>query len=434
MVYNSINLYIRKNYEILKSYLNYVIPIFFICLFYISPFYQIPFFEINLLFVKRLIFGILILILIYSINFKQLKLNLLNLFFIFWITINLFNYFYFDIDQNTIIVRISQIMFILALLNYSNRTELFLKFLNFFSSKVVILALCLIIVFLFYEHTISYVLSGFGNSRTNFSVWLLQLFILQNCYQYNRNIIHSRQSFVITLILSQLIFFIQVSIGGRIGIVFLIILFLLYCFWFFNWKYLLISIISFIFTFYIYKYFNQFFAVLDHDIYNAYNNVFRIGNNINYSIDLEEFKASNSAFYHVFTYLNKISSNRLDIFIIGLLNLNFENFFIGEGIDKFWVSLYPGNNWQVHNLFLKSCLELGVIGLSSSLFITLYPIYIFFREKLFNLSKIYLFYLSYVIVCFLIANLQPAFILTQISTCIIYWVFYSCILDAKNKS
>ena len=429
MIYNSIKLNITKYRETFKSYLDYIIPIFFICLFYISPFYSIPFFETNLLFVKRLMYLALILMLICSINFKQLKLNLLNSVFIFWVTINLFNYFYFDIDQNTIIVRISQIMFIFALINYSKRTELFSKFLNFFSSTVVILALCLIIVFLFYENTISFVLGGFGNSRTNFSIWLLQLLILQNCYQYNRDTIHRKKSFVITLILSQLIFFVQLSIGGRIGIVFLIILFLLYCYWFLNWKYLLISIISFIFTFYIYNYLNQFFATVDYDFYNDYNKFFRIGNNMIYSVDL----LPKSAFKDVFLFLNNMSSSRLDIFIIGLLNLNFENFFIGEGIDKFWVSLQPGNDWQIHNLFLKSLLELGVIGLLSSLFISLYPIYIFYREKLYDLSKIYLLYLLVIIVYFLIANLQPAFILTQISNCIIYWVLYSCILDAKNK-
>ena len=95
-----------------------------------------------------------------------------------------------------------------------------------------------------------------------------------------------------------------------------------------------------------------------------------------YSVDLLK-----STFKDVFLFLNNMTSSRLDIFIIGLLNLNFENFFIGEGIDKFWVSLQPGNDWQIHNLFLKSWLELGVIGLLSSLFISLYPIYIFYREK-----------------------------------------------------
>ena len=96
---------------------------------------------------------------------------------------------------------------------------------NFFSSTVVILALCLIIVFLFYENTISFVLGGFGNSRTNFSIWLLQLLILQNCYQYNRDTIHRKKEFCYNINTFTTDFFVQLSIGGRIGIVFLIILF-----------------------------------------------------------------------------------------------------------------------------------------------------------------------------------------------------------------
>ena len=99
--------------------------------------------------------------------------------------------------------------------------------------------------------------------------------------------------------------------------------------------------------------------------------------------------------------------------------MNHDDIIYGKGIGTATGISADGTVWPVHNIYLVALGEYGILGLF------IYPVIfsiIFFKNlqnKSDRIIKIYLYLFM------MIGFLQPALLLTQISTSLIFWILFS---------
>ena len=228
-------------------------------------------------------------------------------------------------------------------------------------------------------------ISGFGNDYANFSVWLSSLSLIISYIYFERNKINFTY-FYFQIVLLLLTFL----SGGRTGFVLILLSIFTLLYYKANIKKTLIlftiitSIIFLIFTF-----------LPDIILLN------RFYTTSNTDLSADEY-----------------SSGRLTILIGGynaFLNFNILQLFFGLGVDNFYFN-YGGEDHQIHNLFLKSLVETGIIGFMFLLILYIYPL--LKKYQFHNNTIVKIFYL----IASLNAFISPSSFYTNLNVFSSIWV------------
>lgn len=254
------------------------------------------------------------------------------------------------------------------------------------------------------------ILNGFGNSRVNFSIWLVQIVALI-LFSKLFNSPPNTKTLLICLILITPAYVLQNMTGGRSGLLgsFLLVIFFAYRQG--GYKALLISgIWLYLITLIVAGY---------HPLISDTNNlnVFR-----NAGITPQIFSQ-----YEILPWLDRMSSYRLSILINAFSHLDLQGFLFGIGLGNFVGSVptYPELGIvEVHNVFLKVLGEYGIFGFFVFMLLVVWPI----TSKPKNKTQSIAIYLQ--LTYFLIAMLHPDLLLTAVN---LSFVYLSCLVISINS-
>jgi hypothetical protein len=272
--------------------------------------------------------------------------------------------------------------------NISNLNKF--KFLNtlhvYFNAFFIFFTFLLFLFFILGINEVRFLFtSGFGNDYANFSVWLSSLSLIISYIYFELNKINFKY-FYFQIILLLLTFL----SGGRTG--FLLILLSIFTLLYFKGN---IKKILFLFTI-------------------ITTIIFLITTFLPDIILLNRFYTTSNTELSADEY----SSGRLSILLGGFnafLNFNILQFFFGLGTDNFYFN-YGGEDYQIHNIFLKSLVETGIVGFIFLLTLYLFPIIKNYQFHNNNIVKI--FYL----IASLNAFISPSSFYTNLNVFSSIWV------------
>ena len=277
---------------------------------------------------------------------------------------------------------------------------------NWFHPKTTLLFICLIILLSLTTQFSENLLNGFGNSRVNFSVWLVQIVALLLISIYNKRWGGFRLLFF-ALILTTPVFVLQSLTGGRTGLLgsLLIILFFAYAKNRFRGV-----IIAFAWLLLVTQFISSNYAILAPQE----------------NLDVLRNVATNGSF---FERLDALSSYRLSIITTAFSKMGFEDYFLGVGFGQFvgWAPTYPELGFvEVHNVLLKTLGEFGIAG-----FVTLTALVILsiFRPPL--QTEAYRGAILIQCVYLIMAMLHPDLMFTAINVSFVYLAIYATTLKSR---
>jgi len=269
-------------------------------------------------------------------------------------------------------------------------------FINLFALVVVLLSVA------GDRNTLLLVSSGFNGNRVNFSIWLAQ-FVFLNFFLMQRQSLPA-----LPLIASCVLLVLQVFTGGRVGVLATIAI----MFYFLpaivaDWPRRLAIGAGILILVWVAGSYSPVFSVLEG--MGEGTSIFRGLNDGPPSSDL-------------LSYLDRISSHRLQITLTALKAMSFEDFFVGRGAGNFDVAV-NGNLWMIHNVFLKICGEFGVVALLFLLAIVMRPLAEKYKNAICNHDLHFMWATGAAI-----SLLQPRFLVTGLSNCLVMWLCYALIL------
>jgi len=260
-------------------------------------------------------------------------------------------------------------------------------------------------------HTL--VASGFDGNRVNFSIWLGQIVFL-NFLLAGR----LRSGFLLALVASSVLLTIQVFSGGRIGLL------------------VTLSIVAFFTVRRLDKVVAR-IAVLSYLVAlvwvaGHYSPVTKVGEDISIFRELDFVQAAPLPTQgspselkwidEVVEYVDGVSAHRLVILFYAVEAMDMEALLIGKGIGHFDV-VADNATWMVHNVFLKMLGELGVGAFFPLMALVWLPFSHKYRERYDGLGLHFM-----LLVGIGVALLQPRFIVTGLSNCLVLWLCYALIL------
>lgn len=257
------------------------------------------------------------------------------------------------------------------------------------------------------------VASGFNGNRVNFSIWLWQIVFL-NFFLTGRQ----RSGFFLALAASSVVLVLQIYSGGRIGVL------------------ATLAIMSY-FTLRRLDGAGAKFAVL------GYLLVLVWATGINTPItpkasgelsifrelapDLRSSPIERQWIDEAVEYADGVSAHRVRILINAVGALDAQALLVGKGVGHFDVVADSGT-WMVHNVFLKILGELGIGALLPLLTLVWIPFSSKYRERYDGCGLHFM-----LLVGIAVGLLQPRFIVTGLSNCLVMWLCYALILKGQRS-
>lgn len=245
---------------------------------------------------------------------------------------------------------------------------------------------------------------GFGNSRVNFSIWLMQLVALFLLMRLAGREVKPKVLIECLLLITPA-FILQNMTGGRSG---LLGSFLLVCVFAYRWggvKALLVSGL--------WLYVVALGVAHYHPLISPENNL-----NVFRNVGLTDYSTLNE----IIVWLDQLSSYRVSILITAFSSLDPADYWFGAGLGNFsgWAPTYPELGiTEVHNVFLKILGEYGVFGFLAAVFLTAWPVA--YRPA--NVMVLLALYVQSIY--FVVAMVHPDLMLTAINPSLVYLSCYA---------
>ena len=266
------------------------------------------------------------------------------------------------------------------------------------------------------------ILEGFGNSRVNFSIWLMQIsaliFLLDPPMNVRSNLL---RAFGMLLLITPT-YILQNMTGGRSGMLGTVMLAAYFSYKRDGIKALIFSII---------------WAYLISLLVRYYNPLITPENNLNVFRNSAPFNFVAGSGYlgwlnDMLVWLDKLSSYRISILVTAFSSLDMKGYIWGVGIGNFmgWAPTYPELGMvEVHNVFLKVLGEFGIFGFVIFLLLVVPPV-----TRRGGAEKSAVRYLQLVYIA--VAMVHPDLLMTAINTSIVYLSCFAASLGTaslKNK-
>lgn len=256
---------------------------------------------------------------------------------------------------------------------------------------------------------------GFGNSRVNFSIWLMQLVALFLLIKLSGQEVRPKVLIGCLLLITP-VFILQNMTGGRSG---LLGSFLLVCVFAYRWGGVKALLVSGVWLYLVALGVAQY-----HPLITPENNLYVFRN-----IECSRLGTLNE----VVACLDRLSSYRISILITAFSDLDASGFWSGVGLGSFvgWAPTYPELGiMEVHNVFLKILGEYGVFGFIAAIFLTVWPVAC---RPVDGWQLLALYVQS---IYFVVAMVHPDLMLTAINLSLVYlsWYAYSVTACASARN
>jgi hypothetical protein len=347
----------------------------------------------------------------------KVKFDNLSKLVLVWIALCFYQWFHHPDDSVIYIRRIGQILFFWLLVNGVSKyciSPFDEKYFHRWFSSELLSVIVLIATFLYWFGWIfDDVMIGFGNSRVNFSIWLMQLIALILIAKDGIGQKSSKQGIYILILLTP-ICALQVMSGGRSGLVGTMLLVI----YFFYRRLGLIGIVLSVswllsLTLFIIEYSPQ---ITPENNLNVFRNLALTGSN--------QLQCSDNTLYGLqnwMVYLDRVSSCRISIIVTAFSSMALQDWLLGVGVGKFtgWAPAYLQlGMMEVHNVLLKISGEYGIFGFIISFLIVMMGLCQ--KKGLHSFGPMQYVQLVYLIV----SMVHPDLMFTAINTSIVYIVCY----------
>lgn len=384
--------------------------------FLLTGFYRFPcwpFGDVSFSEFKRVLYLLALLVIVYQIRWREIRADGFCLLMAMWVLIHVVNWLLRGDHGGDYLHRIVQAVFIFAFVQWSRgnsderviATDSFLR-----RTRMVVIAGVLAISALAYGESFkAQLVDGFGNGRVSFSIWLVQLLFLGLLISSKVDVAPGLRG----VMWASPILVLQIFSGGRTGVVASLAICLYFSYVYGGWRYLLPTgaYLALLCAFF------GFISPLS-GVYPGTSMVRDIA-----SLPASQVFESGG----VMDMLDRLSSYRLGITVDAVASLDMQSLVFGRGVMNFQGAAI-GEFWQVHNIYVRTLGELGVIGLGV-MFGLLAPIF-FPRGGSVALRLSGAFCMTYL----MIGMLHPDLLLTAVSTCLIFWLAYAALLKHPLKS
>jgi hypothetical protein len=281
---------------------------------------------------------------------------------------------------------------------------------KWFSPWLVFGALMILIAFNVTGYLAEDIERGFGNSRVNFSIWLMQLVALVLFSTLKeRNV--GNKVFLCCLILLTPAFVLQNMTGGRSGLLGTLLLVSVFAY---RWGGIKALVTSFSWLCLV-----ALTVAYYHPLVTPENNL-----NIFRNLEPAGYSSSND----LIVWLDKVSSYRLSILITAFSTLSQEGLLFGMGLGNFvgWAPTYPELGiMEVHNVLLKILGEYGIFGFLSALLLVFWP----FAHRPGEGRNVLPLFLQSIYV--LVSMVHPDLMMTAVNVSLVYFACYAYSLSPR---
>ncbi len=350
-----------------------------------------------------------------SIQWRNVRFDAFALACGLWLLINIFVWMEYQSPFDRYIRALGQTVFIYIFITFLRQnpdknpcTPRALK--KWFSPWLVFAVLTMLVTFNVTGYLAEDVESGFGNSRVNFSIWLIQLVALI-LFSTLMGRDASKKVFLGCLILLTPAFVLQNMTGGRSGLLGTLLLVSVFAY---RW-----GGIKALATSFLWLYLVALTVAYFHPLITPENNL-----NVFRNLELTDYSTLNE----VIAWLDKISSYRVSIVITAFSTLSLKGLLLGMGLGNFvgWAPTYPGLGiMEVHNVLLKILGEYGIFGFLSALFLVFWP----FAYRPAAERHLLALYLQSIYV--VVAMVHPDLMMTAVNVSLVYFACYAYSLSAR---
>lgn len=372
-----------------------------------SGIYQIPFLSVPLaVFVifKKILFGLYGGVLYFSRG-SMIWLYWASPFAV-WGLINVVSWLVYEESGPAIVYRLIQLLWIYGFTIFF-AGEQARNLLETFPVKPFSLACLLLIAAVWHPEIRDSVLSGFGGNRFGFSIWLSQFVFI--VFLVARR--HEVNWFASALVWAAPIILLQVLSAGRTGLLASSLLVLYFSLESERRNYVLaVSYLLLI-------------AVLG-TLYgpavgvDSAQSILRITPQLS-----DDYIFMNSEFL---SFLDRFLSYRLSIIATAFSDFDFWDALIGKGVGNFH-GFVLSEAAEVHNVYLRALGELGLFGLAALLLIFAQPFAVRGSSPEVRSSKVFMS------IFLLVGASHSDFLLTGISTCMVFWICYAEVMRHKSE-
>lgn len=384
--------------------------------FYVSWLYEIsiPHININstLYLGKNALLISLLALLIIATDWRRVKSDGFSALCIIWFILNIFFWLEFQEPTDSYARRLVQIVFAFLFITFLRQQPeknpcLHANITKWFHPRITLLFICTLIALSLTTQFSQNLINGFGNSRVNFSIWLVQIVVLLLIPTYSKGP-NGHTPLLLVLFLTTPVFILQSLTGGRTGLLgtLLIVLFFAYrkaqfrgVIISFAWLLLVTQVIS-----------SKYAVMIPQENINILRNVSTDGS--------------------FFERIDAVSSYRLSILVTAFSGMNIKDYLFGVGLGQFvgWAPTYPELGVvEVHNVLLKTFGEFGIFG-----FLTLSALVALSILRRPIKSTAYQHALVIQLVYLIMAMLHPDLMFTAINVSFVYLALYAITIKSSQ--
>ncbi len=362
---------------------------------------------------KNAIILAFMLLMVIAINWKHTKWDVFSTCVVVWIALCVVSWWMHPDAGHLYIRRIGQAIFTYLFVTYLRQKPENNPFSGqllgrWFSPRMVIPGVVVIIVLSFLNILFEDVLRGFGNSRVNFSIWLMQLVAMMFLLRPRPNIKSDMSEVMRLLLIITPVYVLQNMTGGRSGMLGTVLIAAYFSYRRAGHKALFLSIV---------------WMLIVSVVFTLYSPLITPENNLNVFRNLPV--SNMSSFGGLVTWLDRLSSYRISLIVTAFGSLDLDGYLFGVGAGDFmgWVPTYPGlGMMEVHNVFLKVFGEYGILGFLTLVVWLVPPMLRRAENELQSTAK----YLQ--LIYFIVAMLHPDLMVTAINTSLLYLAFLAIAL------
>jgi len=372
-----------------------------------SGIYQIPFLGLPLLFsviLKKILFGLYGGVLI-VLNRSKIWFSW-GWPFIAWGFINSISWLLHDVGSLEVVYRMIQLLWIFGFVSFFAHIRVW-DVLERFPIKYFSFACLLLVVSAWHPEIHKQIVNGFGGNRFGFSIWLSQFVFIVFLVMLDRQDCR----FVYGLMQVTPIILLQVISAGRTGLLASFLLVLYFCHQSQRRNYLL-----------------AIFYLVGVTVFGAWYGGLVGSDNVQSIYRLTPQLGNDYIFikYDFLSFLDRFLSYRLSIIITAFSDFDLWNVIIGKGVGNFQGTMLS-EAAQVHNIYLRSLGELGVIGFLVLLWIFYLPFTFRSDSPAVRASKVFM------AVFLLIGASHSEILITSISTCMVFWICYAKVMHHRSQ-
>lgn len=398
----------------LNSRVYAAIPFFFAVILLFSGVYEIPFVSVDVALVakaKQVLFVCFMVLMGSFLRWRAAMKSWFTLFCAVWALLHIGHWVFRGENGDVYFHHLVQIAFIWVFVNFvvqrHEESEPFLSIHTYFSPALFSAASLLLAIFIFHPQLVRTITTGLGGNRFGFSIWLSQFVFLTLLVSLRKPTYSPLSAFA----WATPILVLQVFSGGRAGLLASVAIWLYFAYRQGGVR-LFIMNVAYLATLITLSAAASTFSYIHSD-----ETIFRVTQPVPGRVYM-------LAGSDTLSWLDRLSSYRLGILVSAMTTLDAHSILLGKGVGNFQ-GIIPWGMAQVHNIFLRTLGELGMIGLGVMVALLALPYHKRAQSEDAAAARIFCG------IFMLVGMLHSEFLMTAISTCMVFWLGYAELLRGQ---